>query len=246
MKHLFFEGSVYHKRFIPTVHEFTYPFYLLDINLNSFKTLGNKLFSINRFNLFSFKSSDHFGTHKEFNKNVLQLLDKFDLDAGQEMHFLTLPRVFNFVFNPISLLVLFTNEKPTHLLAEVNNYNGGKVVYKVTLNEASNGIYKGISDKDMHVSPFFDRNGIYKFTFSYSKEKMDVSVTLYEAGEKKLVARFNGHALPFTVATLWRLLWKQTFLTFKVVTRTLWQSFKLWKKGLKWYSPLQTDQIRRY
>ncbi len=50
------------------------------------------------------------------------------------MRFLTLPRVLNFVFNPISVLVLFDEESnPRHILAEVHNYNGGRVVYCVKL-----------------------------------------------------------------------------------------------------------------
>ncbi|OYY57496.1 MAG: DUF1365 domain-containing protein, partial [Sulfurovum sp. 28-43-6] len=61
MSHHFFEGTVYHKRFTPSVHEFTYPFYLLDIDLDFLSSLKNRLFSLGGFNLFSFKSEDHFG-----------------------------------------------------------------------------------------------------------------------------------------------------------------------------------------
>lgn len=246
MKHQFFEGSVYHKRFHPSTHEFTYPFYLLDIDLDTLRNLKNRLFSINSFNLLSFKSKDHFGKHKDFEENVKELLEKFDLQYSKEMHFVTLPRVFNFVFNPISVLILFKEQAPTHLLAEVHNYNGGKIVYKVELHPGKEGIYEGSAAKDMHVSPFLDRTGEYRFTFAYSMTKMYIGVTLYEEGKKKLIAHFKGKALPFSTRSITRLMFRHAFLTFGVVTRTLWQSFKLWKKGLKWYSPIQLDQIRRY
>jgi len=246
MTHRFFEGSVYHKRFHPKTHEFTYPFYLLDINLALIKSLKNALFSLNGFNLLSFKSKDHFGSDKDFTHNVEELLEKFGLQSTQEVRFITLPRMFNFVFNPISVLVLIQDKRPTHLLAEVHNYNGGNIVYPVELAMTKQGLYKGKVEKDMHVSPFLDRQGIYKFSLEYSDEKMNLGVTLYEGGEKKLVASFTGKALPFSVSSIVHLLTRQTFLSFGVVTRTLWQSFKLWRKKLRWYTPIKIDQIRRY
>ena len=54
MSHSFFEGTVYHKRYTPKVHEFTYPFYLLDIDLSLLDRLKNRLFSFEGVNLFSF------------------------------------------------------------------------------------------------------------------------------------------------------------------------------------------------
>lgn len=246
MNHLFFEGSVYHKRFHPHTHEFTYPFYLLDININTISSLKNTLFSLGGFNLFSFKAKDHFGSSKDFKHNVTELLEKFNLHETEEMRFITLPRVFNFVFNPISVVVLIKDAQPTHLLAEVHNYNGGNIVYPVKLESPKEGYYKGSINKDMHVSPFLDRTGTYKFNMQYSDKQMNLGVTLYENGEKKLVATFNGKALPFSVSTILHLLTRQTFLTFGVVTRTLWQTFKLWRQGLRWYTPIKLDQTRRY
>jgi len=246
MNHMFFEGSVYHKRFHPHTHEFTYPFYLLDIDINAINTLKNSLFSLGGLNLFSFKAKDHFVSSKDFKHNVAELLEKFGLQATQEMRFLTLPRVFNFVFNPISVVVLIKDGVPTHLLAEVHNYNGGNIVYPVKLESVKEGHYKGSIDKDMHVSPFLERTGTYKFTMQYSDKQMNLGVTLYEEGERKLIAAFNGKALPFSVSTILHLLSRQTFLTFGVVTRTLWQSFKLWRQGLQWHTPIQLDQTRRF
>jgi len=246
MKHMFFEGSVYHKRFHPQTHEFTYPFYLLDINIPSIDSLKNTLFSLGGFNLLSFKAKDHFGSSKDFTSNVNELLKKFNLEETQEMRFITLPRVFNFVFNPISLVVLIKDGVPTHLLVEVHNYNGGNIVYPVELCTIKDGVYKGSVAKDMYVSPFLERTGIYKFKLKYSAQQMHLGVTLYEEGEKKLIANFTGKALPFSTSSILHLLSRQAFLTFGVVTRTLWQSFKLWRKDLRSYTPIKIDQTRRY
>ena len=246
MSHHFFEGTVYHKRFSPKVHEFTYPFYVLDIDLSLLKTLKNKLFSLEGFNLFSFKSKDHFGKNKDFMKNVDGLLEEFGLSASEEMHFVTLPRVVNFVFNPISVLILFKEHVPSYMLAEVHNYNGGRVVYPVQLSSTDGKSFKGQVPKDMYVSPFLETSGVYRFLFRQEEEKMVLKVDLYEKNEKKLTASFSGHSRPFESKTVAKLFVKHSFITFWVVTRTLWQSLKLWRKGLTFYSPRAEDQIRRY
>lgn len=206
MSHHFYEGKVYHKRYTPKVHEFTYPFYLLDIDLSLLDRLKNRLFSLEGFNLFSFKSKDHFGKSKDFMQNVETLLGEFGLSSTEKMHFVTLPRVANFVFNPISALILFDNEKPTHLLAEVHNYNGGRIVYPVILTSKDGKNYVGEVMKDMYVSPFLETSGEYRFLFRHEDDKMSLKVDLYEENEKKLTASFSGHSRPFESKTVAKLL----------------------------------------
>jgi len=246
MSHSFFEGTVYHKRYTPRVHEFTYPFYLLDIDLSMLHSLKNRLFSYESMNLLSFRSKDHFGQNDDFMKNVDELLEKFGLSSSENMHFFTLPRIVNFVFNPISILVLLENERPAYLFAEVHNYNGGRVVYPVKLQMKSNSVYEGEVMKEMYVSPFLETKGEYRFSFRHEGGKMSLKVDLYEEGAKKLTAAFSGAEKPFKSSTVAMLFVRHSFLTVWIVTRTLWQTFKLWRKGLKWYSPLPSDQIRRY
>ena len=246
MSHSFFEGTVYHKRYTPKVHEFTYPFYLLDINLSLLHRLKNRLFALEGINLFSFRSKDHFGQNEDFMQNVEELLEKFGVSSSENMHFFTLPRVINFVFNPISILVLFEKEVPTHMFAEVHNYNGGRVVYPVKLEKKDHSLYEGEVIKDMYVSPFLETKGEYRFSFRKEGEQLSLKVDLYEEGVKKLTAAFSGMEKPFKSMTVAKLFVRHTFLTFWVVTRTLWQTFKLWRKGLTWYSPMPEDQIRRY
>ena len=45
--HNIFEGTIYHKRYLPKKHEFKYNFYLLDIDVFDLKSLKNTIFSIN-------------------------------------------------------------------------------------------------------------------------------------------------------------------------------------------------------
>lgn len=163
MSHQFLDGTIYHKRFAPKIHDFKYKYFMVDIDLSNLTKLRNRFFSLNRFNLFSFYSKDHFGKDEDFIKNVEDISEKFGLDSTMKMRFITLPRVIGFVFNPISILLFFKEDKPYFMLAEVHNYNGGRVVYPVELKSVDGKNYSGKSIKDMYVSPFSKREGDYKF-----------------------------------------------------------------------------------
>lgn len=246
MTHRFYDGEVFHKRFKEADHKFTYGFFLLDIDVRTLDTLKSKLFSYNSWNLFSFFPKDHFGKSESFLQNTNELLERFNLSPTTKMRFLTLPRIANFVFNPISVLVLFDDERPTQMMVEVHNYNGGRVVYSVELKQKSQTQYIGEVAKDMYVSPFLKRDGVYKFTFEYSIEKLGLSVYLYEDGEKTMMTTFIGKAKEFSDKSILSLFCKHTFLTFWVVTRTLWQSLRLYLKGLKFNTVTPVDNFRRY
>lgn len=246
INHRFYEGTIYHKRFLPKIHDFKYDFYLLDIDLNDFENLKNSFFSINSLNFLSFKTKDHFGKSNDFLQNIDELLKKLNIKKTATMRFITLPRVLNFVFNPISALVLFDeNNQPTHLLAEVHNYNNGRVIYPVVLEKKANS-YTGIVKKDMYVSPFFKPEGIYEFELKYDENKLFLKIDLFEDNEYKLTAIFNSKAKDFNSKSSLNIFFKYMFSTFLVVTRTYFQAIKLFLKGLKIYTPRVEDKERRY
>ena len=197
----------------------------------------------------SLKSVDHFGKSRDFIKNIEELLEKFDLKASSKMRFLTLPRVLNFVFNPISVLLLFDEESnPTHILAEVHNYNGGRVVYCVKLEKHQNNTtsYFGAVKKDMYVSPFFKQQGIYEFELKYDEHKLFIKIDLYENQQHKLTAIFNSKSKPYSFKNILIVFVRYMFSTFLVVSRTFYHAFRLYLKGLKIYSPRDNDKIKRY
>jgi len=245
MSHKFQEGTIYHKRYFPKKHQFTYKFFMIDIDMNSFEKLDNKYFSQNKFNLFSFNTKDHFGKSNSFKENIKELLEKYSIKPTSKMRFITLPSILGYVFNPISALILFEKNTPTHMIAEVHNYNGGRVIYALELESKHNKHFKGKALKDMYVSPFFKSSGDYDFDIMYDDNKFSISIKLFEDDKKMLVSTFVGNSLVFNERNIISLFFRHTLLTFWVVTRTIWQSIKLKLKGLKWNKPRSCDQIKR-
>lgn len=248
MSHQFWEGTIRHKRTKPTVHDFSYRFFMVDLDAEQLDSIeNNKLFAYDGFNLFAFNTRDHFGRTEDFTRNARMLLSQFDVTPTRHMRFITLPRILGFVFNPISVLLLLDDhDRPQHLLAEVHNYNGGRIVYSTALEAAGNGVYRGEARKDMHVSPFFEREGDYRFALIYDATTFALTVQLRQSDEKMLIATFNGRSLPFRTSVAAGLFMRHSLLTVWVVTRTLWQSLKLWRKGLRWHRASVADQVKRY
>lgn len=245
ISHKFYEGMIFHKRFHPKINKFKYNFYFLDINVNKLSSLKNRYFSQNGFNLFSFKSKDHFGNSEDFSKNAYDLIEKFNLKKPEELRFVTLPRVLNFVFNPISILLLINKNKITDILAEVHNYNNGRVIYPIKLEE-SGDTYKGVVKKDMYVSPYFKTQGIYKFEIKYKQNNFNVKIDLYEDNIHKLTALMSLKPLEFNQSNSLKIFSKYLFSNFLVVLRTYFQAIKLFFKGLEIYKPRQIDKSKRY
>lgn len=245
MKHQFLDGQIFHKRFLPKQHSFKYKFFMIDIDLNSMEKLKNRYFSYNSFNLFSFNTKDHFGSKNDFLENVDYLLKHFNIEKTLQMRFITLPSIIGYVFNPISLLILFEDNIPTYMIAEVHNYNGGRVIYPTKLKAEDNKTFSSETIKDMYVSPFFKRDGEYKFKLRYIDNQLFLNILLFEDSQKMLSSTLILNSVAFNEKNLLKLFFKHTFLTFWVVTRTLYQSIKLMFKGIKWTSVIKKDQIRR-
>jgi len=246
VSHRFLEGDILHHRFHPKKHRFSYDFFFLDIDVYAQASLSNSLFSTASFAPMGFFARDHFGKSHDFLDNAHTLLETLGWQKPSSLRFITLPRIFHFVFNPISVLLLLdASEKPTHMVVEVHNYNGGRVLYPMALTLQPHDSYKGSHPKTMYVSPFLGFEGEYTFTLTYSMNAFSLRIELSQSQTPMLLAYFKGESKPFTQKTIHGLLWRHTFLTLFVVTRTLWQTLKLAFKGLAWAGPRAIDHTRK-
>ena len=246
MSHRFYEGEIFHKRFFPRQHVFTYDYFFLDAEVENLASLENSLFKLNRFGVMSFFAHDHFGSSRDFLSNAKELIEALGWSDYASIRFLTLPRMFHFVFNPLSMLLLLDEDgSPTHCVAEVHNYNGGRVLYPMTLERDTYAHLYATSPKSMYVSPFMGYEGTYTFHIEYSPEHFGLRIDLSEGNQHMLIAHFSGASRPYGTKSIRSLLCNHTFLSLFVVTRTLWQSLRLKLKGLSWNSPRLIDQTHK-
>lgn len=127
-------GRVLHERYFPVQYRFTYGIFglLLDLDDLPHSSRRLRLFSHNRFNLFSFCDRDH-GTSSEapLRPRIDSVLarDGVDLEGGRVM-VLCFPRVLGYVFNPLSTWYCYHADGSLRaVLCEVHNTFGERRTY---------------------------------------------------------------------------------------------------------------------
>ncbi len=154
-------------------------------------------------------------------------------EADGEIVLVTMPRVFGFVFNPVSFWLCFdTADKLRAVLAEVNNTFGERHCYLCFHDD-----HRPIAPQDslrtrkvFHVSPFIDVKGEYRFRFSYASDRMAIAIDLFDDEGLLLSTTIGGALRPLSGWQLLRALLINPALPFKVVALIHYQALKLWIK----------------
>lgn len=237
-------GRIYHKRWKPFEHAFSYAVFFLRVPLQAQARLASRWLSLDRFNLLSFHRRDYGPRDgSDLETWARGLLAAQDIDAADgEIVLQTFPRVLGYLFNPISLWYCFDREsRLIATVAEVNNTFGERHNY-VVAHADQRPIQPGdwlIARKVFHVSPFCEVKGQYRFRFEQSGTRAFAQIDYHddatEAG-KLLVTTIAGTPEPATAAAARRAFLAHPLLTLGVIARIHSQALRLWLKRLPFFS----------
>lgn len=225
-------GHVMHRRVRPCAHRLGYSIVSLLLDLDEIDALDGSLrmFSRNRFNLFSFRDRDHGnGSSEPLRAQMTRLCAGagIDLDGGV-IRLLTMPRMLGFAFNPLS--VFFCHHSSGRLLAivyEVNNTFGERHSYLIPVTGEP---IRQQCEKRFHVSPFMPMNMRYAFRISPPGEQLSIGITVSDAKGPVMTAIHSARREPLCDKALVRVLVTHPLLTAKVVVGILWEALNLWIK----------------
>lgn len=230
-------GEVAHQRFRPRAHSLRYSMFQILIDLDAAPSLDRalRLFSHNRWNLFSFHDADHGDGRAPLRACIDAKLAAAGIDlAGGEVKLLCLPRVLGHVFNPLS--VYFCRHATGPLAAviyEVNNTFGERHFYVLAAAEVNGRIVQSCP-KAFFVSPFMDMAMTYDFTVLSPGERIAVNVAGRDAeGSPVIAARFAGVRSELSDRTLLRVFVTHPLVTLKVVGAIHFEAIRLLLKGLR-------------
>jgi DUF1365 family protein len=238
-------GQVMHRRLRPVAHRFVYPVCYCLLPLTALETSSSRLFSINRFNLFSFHHADHGarnGSHPL--PWIRALLACAGVHAEGEIWLQCFPRVLGYVFNPVSFWFCHGADGALRaVLAEVNNTFGGRHHYLLAHADGS-ALQDGETlraDKVFPVSPFMAVSGEYRFRFHARDDAGAPSWRLAriehgDAAGDLLHTAISGHAVPLTTGPLLRAALAFPLQSLAVMLRIHWQALRLWIKGAPFFS----------
>lgn len=151
-----------------------------------------------------------------------------------EVWLLTQPRMFGFVFNPVSFW-FFTDHLGAlrAVLAEVNNVPGERCAYLCARSDRGPiGPSDEVSaSKAMYVSPFQRNTGGYVFRFNWREKRVGVQITFRDESGEGMFASIEGTREPMSDRALVRTALRRPLGSFGVLALIVFQAIKLRLKG---------------
>jgi uncharacterized protein len=233
MNSCIYNGTVKHQRFKPIKHSLNYKTFSLLVDLDEIESLAKdiSIFSLNKFNIFSFYDLDHGERDGSSLKDwVLKNIKKFNIsDNITKIKLLCYPRIFGYVFNPLSIFYCYQNNDLKAIFYEVKNtFNEPHTyIFKIKDNEKIEQKCK----KKFYVSPFMDMETYYNFKLLNPKEKLSIFIKQTDGEETVLTATQTGDKKEFSFKQLLINFFKYPLMTIKIISSIHYEAFFLWKKG---------------
>ena len=235
----FYAGAVTHRRFRPKAHRLRYSMFQMLFDLDETPTLSRRLrlFSYNRFNLYSFFDRDHGdGRAGPLRAYVEETLGAAGIAlGGGAIRLLCMPRLFGHVFNPLSIYYCHRADGAlAAMLYEVNNTFGERHIYLIAAPPDADGPIRQSCPKAFHVSPFLDMAMTYDFKVTAPGDAIATAVNASDpTGAPILAAAFFGRRRELTDRVLFHALFAYPLLTLKVVAAIRFEALKLILKGVR-------------
>lgn len=246
-----YRGHTVHERRAPFLHRFRYPIASILIDLDRLGETGGaaRLFSVERFNLFSFRERDH---GPRDGSSLADWARKRFAEAGVEIgaarvSLLCFPRVLGYVFNPLSLYLAETEDGALRgVIYQVHNTFGEAHAYVGPAEAAPGAPCRQEADKVFHVSPFFDRAGRYDFILRAPRERFSLVIKKQREAGPDLLATMSMTREPLSNGALLRLFAGLPFSTLQAIFGIHWQALRLVLKGARYHpKPIQNPPVSR-
>ena len=232
-------GEVMHRRSRPKAYEFVYRVFNIVVDIDKLRddALGRRLFSYNRFNLFSFYDRDH-GARD--GSTLRPWVEKHLADAGlshaaAHIRLLCMPRVLGYVFDPISIYYCSDLEgNLAAVLYEVKNTFGDQHGYLFPVERGQTAPQDHVADKIFHVSPLIAMNARYRIRTASPDDRLAVLIRESDEEGEFLVATLTGERRDMTDAALLSRFFRIPFLTLKIMIAIHFEAIRLMLRGVKY------------
>jgi len=241
-----YEGTVEHRRTGPVPHAFRYSMFLSYIDLAELDRLfdGPLLWSLERPNVVSFRRADFLGDPAVPLREAV--LERVETELGRRpsgpVRMLTQLRTFGYVFNPVTFYYCYARSgRLDAVVAEITNTPWReRHAYVLDAREGGEGhdgnVLRWRFDKNFHVSPFFDMDQVYEWSFRVPGERLEVGMVNHEQGEAVFDVGLTCRRKPLTARSLARVLMRYPLMTMRVHLAIYWQALRLYLKRTPFFT----------
>ena len=243
MNSCLYECRVMHHRLTPAVHHFRYRIFMFALDLDEIDALAAQIpiFSHNRANVYAFRDRDHLslpgnGAATTKQSVVAWLAQQgIEFPATGRIMLVTLPRVFGYVFNPVSFYYCYDADgRPLCAVAEVGNTFGELKPYLIA-GRTDDDVFRRITPKHFYVSPFVDLQVAFDFRLRVPGDRLDIHVDDLDGDARVLLTSLTGRRTPLTAARLAWFTVKYPLLTLRVIALIHIHAALLWLKRVPWH-----------
>lgn len=243
MRNGLYVGTIYHQRFIPKSHNFSYPFFMYFLNLDTIvkqNSIG-RLFSTNRWAFNRYHRPDYLGNKEQpLAKAIRSHMEELTgRSVKGEVYGLMNMRTMGLYFSPVNFYYGFDETGTfSHFLAEVSNipwnerHQYGYYVKDRPLSMSS--------EKKFKVSPFNPVRQRYHWKISSPGENIHVKLGVDDERGHVFEAKLSLQRKPLSLQTLRRQLLRRPVMTASIVAAIYWQAFMLYLKKVP-YIPYQKE-----
>ena len=240
------KSNIVHYRNSNPIHKFQQFAMSILIDLDNLEKANKQsiLFSVNRFNLFSFYEKD-FGPNNSYSKiknksktklsiYIRNLAKKINFkEEIKKIELLTFPRILGLSFNPLSVYrCINASNKVCLIIYEVHNTYKESHSYVTTVNNINK--WHEV-EKLMFVSPFFPIDGKYFLRTTKTKNCINVYVKYFYDNKLQLNASLNGKIINLSTFNLMKELFIGKHYPMKPLIKIHFEAIKLFFKRFKYY-----------
>lgn len=241
-----YTGTVRHRRRDPATHEFTFPLFMMYLDLEELPRLfeGRVLWSVDAPNVAAWRREDYLGGPTS--PLDVAVRERVREETGESprgpIRMLTHLRLFGYVFNPVTFYYCFdeAGERVEAVVAEITNTPWGeRHAYVLTRERATGtgGALRWRFPKSFHVSPFMPMDIDYDWTIDEPGALLLVHMNLARParrgrGVKVFDATLRMSRREISSAALARVLVTYPLMTARVIGRIHLEALRLWLKGV--------------
>jgi len=229
-----YAGKVFHARLRPRRHKLTYRVFSLLLDLDEVDGLSRslKLFGHNRAAVFSFHDKDHGAGDADLRAWVGAQLGAAGIALGApKITMVCYPRIFGYVFNPLTVYFCSDGDTLKAILYEVHNTFGERRTYVIPVTDGAAAVEQTCV-KELYVSPFVPMECAYAFHIEPPGDKVLIRIDETDPKGLLLRASFAGERKPLTDGVLLKALVSYPLMTLKVTAAIHWEALKLVLKGV--------------
>lgn len=225
-----YRGHVAHARLRPRRHVLRYRVFSLLLDLDEANILSQRssIFGFNRRAPISVWEKD-LGDRRD--RGLRAWVEEVLVQAGLSIDhpgiaILCYPRLFGFVFNPLTVYYCRDAQGVRALIYEVSNIFGERWIYVLRTNEPT-GPFEQQCAKRFYVSPFIPMDCHYHFHVVAPGDRVVVRIDETDSEGLLLRASFGGQRRDFTDRELAAALFSYPLMTLKVVGAIHWEALRL-------------------